>query len=432
MDYIKAVELARKGDNEGITFLYQETYQKSYYVALKYMKNEQSAEDVLQDAYIRAFKNLHQLQDANKFESWFRMIVANQAKNELVKNKPDLFSEEDMEAVLDNGTPFESDRVKNIPELAVDQKETSRLIQEMMAELSDEQRICITMFYVEEMSVKEIAEALDVSENTVKSRLNYGRTKIKDKVLELEKKGTKLYGMLPLVFFFVLFKKDAMACEAKIPSVLSITKAVNASKSVGVVEATNTQSVVKGITIAGKTISIRALIAGVIAAVVIIGGVTVANMPSQTPDSVQVEETQEGQLDAIETEEVMPEDSGLEEVAPVEESVEEEPVEETIEEVEEEPVVVNEWTGHYQMDPSIDMWFVLDIDESSSGRFEYGDMNGTVTPISGQSNQFKLYNNEFSIGWILTLSDNGNGTYTAKMIDTSSPYLEEEWILEKK
>lgn len=65
------------------------------------------------------------------------------------------------------------------------------------------------MYYINGMSVKEIADMADVSENTIKSRLNYGRKKIEQKVLELEKRGTKLYGIAPVPFFLYLLLKDA-------------------------------------------------------------------------------------------------------------------------------------------------------------------------------------------------------------------------------
>jgi len=74
MDWIEAVGLAKDGKEEGYNFLYQQTYQKSYYVALKYMKQEEAALDVLQDAYIKAFQSLEQLQDAEKF---CRMVFEN-------------------------------------------------------------------------------------------------------------------------------------------------------------------------------------------------------------------------------------------------------------------------------------------------------------------------------------------------------------------
>ena len=60
----------------------------------------------------------------------------------------------------------------------LDRKETTRLMQEILAGLGEDQRMVIGMFYYEEMSIRQIAETLGCSENTVKSRLNYGRKKI--------------------------------------------------------------------------------------------------------------------------------------------------------------------------------------------------------------------------------------------------------------
>ena len=192
MDIREAVGLAKEGKEEGFQYLYQETYQKSYYVALKYMKQEDAALDVLQDAYVKAFKNMEQLQDAEKFPAWFARVVATTALDELKKKKVILFSQMETEEDFAIEDSFEDDRIDSQPELSYDQAETSRLVKEMIDTLSDEQRMCIMMFYVEELSVKEIAQTLGVSENTVKSRLNYGRKNIKEKVLELEKKGTKI------------------------------------------------------------------------------------------------------------------------------------------------------------------------------------------------------------------------------------------------
>lgn len=195
MTWKDAVGLALEGREEGYNFLYQQTYQKSYYVALKYMKQEEEAADVLQDAYIKAFQNLDQLQEPDKFPGWFSKIVASKALDELRKKKAVLFSQiqtEDSEEVSMEELLVD-ERVENRPELAMDREETSRLVQEMIAGLSDEQRMCVMMFYIEQMSVKNIAEVTGVSENTVKSQLKYGRKNIEEKVLELERKGTKLY-----------------------------------------------------------------------------------------------------------------------------------------------------------------------------------------------------------------------------------------------
>ena len=87
MTWKDAVGLALEDREEGYNFLYQQTYQKSYYVALKYMKQEEEAADVLQDAYIKAFQNLDQLQEPDKFPGWFSKIVASKALDELRKKE---------------------------------------------------------------------------------------------------------------------------------------------------------------------------------------------------------------------------------------------------------------------------------------------------------------------------------------------------------
>ena len=96
----------------------------------------------------------------------------------------------------------------------MDQQEAKRLVMEILDHLPEDQRVVIGMFYYEEMSVKDIAQTLGVSENTVKSRLSYGRRKIKEQVLDLEKRGTKLYSVAPFVFFlYLLGKADKVSAE---------------------------------------------------------------------------------------------------------------------------------------------------------------------------------------------------------------------------
>ena len=198
--YTEAVQKAMKGDQEAYTYLYEKTYTKCFYLAKKFLNSEHTAQDIVQDAYVKAFKSLNTLEDPEKFPSWIGTIVSNLSKNELKRRKVTLFSETENEDGQDISDTFVDDRVSVQPEIVMDQNETTRLMKEIIDTLTDEQRICVTMFYMEQMSVKEMASVLEVSENTVKSRLNYGRQKIKDKVLDLEKKGTKLYGLAPIPF----------------------------------------------------------------------------------------------------------------------------------------------------------------------------------------------------------------------------------------
>ncbi|MCD8009696.1 MAG: sigma-70 family RNA polymerase sigma factor [Lachnospiraceae bacterium] len=212
MTYTEAVELARKGEERGFGFLYQNTYKSKLYLALQYMKNEEDARDILQDAYMKAFTKLDSLQDPERFPAWLGQIVANTAKNALVKKNPILFSDVAADAEEESFEyRIEDEDVSRQPELSYTTEETRQLVRELMDSLSEEQRICILMFHIEDASIREIAEALNCSENTVKSRLNYGRKNIKKKAEELQKKGYKLYGLAPLAFLLLLYHEDAYA-----------------------------------------------------------------------------------------------------------------------------------------------------------------------------------------------------------------------------
>lgn len=286
MNYTEAVDKAKQGDNDAFTFLYEQTYQKAYYVALKYLKNETIAQDVLQEAYVAAFKSLQQLDDPEKFPAWLSRIVATRSLNELKKKNPMLFSETENEEGQDISETFEDDRVDTQPELSIDQKETQRLIREIIEALSEEQRVCITMFYLDEMPVKEIAEILQVSENTVKSRLNYGRQKIKDKVLDLEKKGTKLYGLSPIPFFLLLCREEASAAEIAVPAFSAVACAEAASAG---------KTILGGTLVAGANGLTTKIVAGVIAGTLLVGGgaALYSSMNDTSSETVEIQNSVE-------------------------------------------------------------------------------------------------------------------------------------------
>lgn len=226
MTYTEAVEKAQRGDTTGFDFLYNETKSKKYYLALKYVKNEEAAQDVLQDAYLKAWRNLDRLKEPEKFDSWLAQIVVNTAKNELEKRNHtplDLRAEGDEE---ENTEVF--DRTvsswENVPELAYTREETRQLVHELIDSLSDEQRIAVIAFELEGLTTKEIAEQLDCSEATVKSRLRYGRNNIKEKAEELQKKGYKLYSVAPVALFLYLFREDMAVYVAEPATQLVLEK----------------------------------------------------------------------------------------------------------------------------------------------------------------------------------------------------------------
>ena len=246
------IKKAQEGDSEAFAIIYNETVKTAYYVAKRILISEEATEDVLQEAYIAVYKHLSDYKSGN-FQGWVDTIVANRAKNYLRKEDPILFSE--MESEERPVVEFEEEKVEFRPEEKVDYNETQRLILEIIDNLSPEQRLSVILFYFESRNVKEIAEICECSENTVKSRLNYARKKIKEDVLELEKKGTKLYSISIMPFIMWMLAEKANAAEVPgglAAKVLASTGTVAGSAAGSTVGATS----VAGTTAAGATASV--------------------------------------------------------------------------------------------------------------------------------------------------------------------------------
>lgn len=258
--------------------IYKMTSQKAYAVAFQIVKNKYEAQDMLQDTYVAAIKNIRSLKDPAKIAAWINRITANQCKNWLKKKKRIVLSdnpgEEDSVGFEDRQ---ENEYVEFMPEESVDYAETKRLMQEILDKLSDEQRLCVLMYYYDEMSVGEIAETLECSAGTIKSRLNYARKYIKAEVEALEKKGTKLYNITPIPFIIWMLRSEEMshmadASEAKVWDALRIvmeavtagaTGAAGSSAAMsGVTETAAQTSTGVATTAAGHTVSRAAAGAG--------------------------------------------------------------------------------------------------------------------------------------------------------------------------
>ena len=204
------LERARNQEEDALAEIYNQSSSAVYRVIKVLVKDEDTVYDILQDTYVKAFTRLDQLQDESKLVPWLKMIANNTAKDWLKKCKPVLFTDMSGDNESDDLSfeeSIEDERTDLNPEMAMDEKEVRRLVLEILDQLPEDQRLVIGMFYYEEMSVKDIAFTLGVSDNTVKSRLSYGRKKVKELVLDLEKKGTKLYTVAPFTFFLYLLRR---------------------------------------------------------------------------------------------------------------------------------------------------------------------------------------------------------------------------------
>lgn len=181
--------------------LVEQSRHHAYFATRQFIKDDATIEDILQESYIKAFKNLDTLDNIDHFNKWFYRIVVNTCKDKLKKTKEFSFSDI---ATEENAMIDIEDRITKSPEEALHYKGTSEIITSIMNELPFEQSLCLFLFYYEEWSIKEIADYLEVKEATVKSRLRYGKLGVGKRVEEYQNEhGIKLYStaVVPLLVY---------------------------------------------------------------------------------------------------------------------------------------------------------------------------------------------------------------------------------------
>lgn len=194
---VEIVQRARTGDSHALEEIYNGTRQMVYFTALGIVRNEDDAEDVVQDTYIKVFQNIARLQDERAFISWLKTIVVNISKNSLKKRKPTLFqNREEEDAAL--GT-IEEVGEDFLPQEYVDQEEKREIVRSMIENLPDTQRTAVMLYYFDELPLSEVSRVMETTEGTTKSRLNYARKQIRVKVDEQERQGNKLYAGVPML-----------------------------------------------------------------------------------------------------------------------------------------------------------------------------------------------------------------------------------------
>ena len=152
-------------------------YERSVYImALSYMKNEADAEDVAQEAIVRAFRKLSSFRAESKFSTWLISITINEARTRLRRQA--LVRMESLDQLLDEDTGLSPALLRDwreIPSEAIERDEVRKLIQQAVDQLPDIYREVFLLRDVEELSINEAAEALSISIPSVKVRLHRAR-----------------------------------------------------------------------------------------------------------------------------------------------------------------------------------------------------------------------------------------------------------------
>ena len=243
--------------------IYNEGYRAVYWTAMQLLKNEADAEDVVQDTFVALIESYDTIKDKDKVIPWLKKIAANKCLNRLTRTKTDSVEDEFFEEVEALPEDF-------LPDSIVESEEARRIIMDIIDNsLSEDIRRTLILFYFDEMSTRDIAEALGVPEGTVRRRLNFARNKIKKEVEKYEEENkTKLFSMA-LPFLSKLFMKEA----EQVPFKPMPAKIASLSASAQVSHAGAATKAAASAAKKGTEIMINKVIIAAIASVVVTGGV---------------------------------------------------------------------------------------------------------------------------------------------------------------
>lgn len=267
MNISHLVEKIKKGDNKSFEKLYKLTEREVWFTCISFLKNETTAQDIMQETYITAFLKIQSLEKSSQIRSWLNRIAVNKCKNYL-KGKGEIQLDDEIfenQAIVD-------ERI-SIPEEYISDKAKREIILSIMQEvLSDVQYQTVIMHYFNEMTVDEIAEVFECSRGTVLSRLNYSRAKMKTAIEDYENKsGDKLHGVVFVPFFTTIFREQAKSLAVpnitiKLPN--GQTLATSATKGF----ATGAKSTVSSIVKATANATVKAKVIAVVCGATILAG----------------------------------------------------------------------------------------------------------------------------------------------------------------
>lgn len=164
------VKRAQENDAEAFVELMELHKESMYKVARSYLKNDADAADAMQETVLKCYEKIHTLNHAGFFKTWMIRILINNCKDILRKDQKLSLFEENQKVEL------------------VAPAEDLRGFLELLETVDERYRTVIILYYVEGYKIKEIAEILEMNENTVSSQLRRGRLMLK-KELETERSG---------------------------------------------------------------------------------------------------------------------------------------------------------------------------------------------------------------------------------------------------
>ena len=297
---------AKNGNAEALNTLLEANKNYIYAIAFALLKNKEDAEDAMQQALITVWHSINTLENTEAFESWLYRIAHTRSMNILKSRK-------NSEIIIDSDIAddprfdyFESELM--LPQEYAERNDLKERLFQIIDSLSAVQRETIVLHYFHDKAVSEIAEIMDCSQGTVKSRLYLARNTIKSEIEEQERKsGEKFFGVAIGTLPMGKFIADSVNHHMLLPDELAkiFYSAQRAVSMHGNADSVNIANGAKQLskTAGKKSISLAAKIAiASVGAVAVVGaGVLAANTifaPKQEDDKNAVEETTVAQTTA--------------------------------------------------------------------------------------------------------------------------------------
>ncbi|MEH7093518.1 RNA polymerase sigma factor SigW [Neobacillus vireti] len=178
----KRIKQVIKGDQDAFGEIVEIYKNSVYQLCYRMLGNRHEAEDLAQEAFIRAYVNIQSFNQDLKFSTWLFRIATNLCIDRLRKKKPDYYL--DAEVAGTEGLTMYSQISSDspLPESEVESLELQETVQKEILKLPEKYRSAIVLKYMEDMSLNEISEILDLPLGTVKTRIHRGREALRQQL----------------------------------------------------------------------------------------------------------------------------------------------------------------------------------------------------------------------------------------------------------
>ncbi|AIE58689.1 RNA polymerase sigma factor SigW [Bacillus methanolicus] len=178
----KRIKEVIKGDQNAFGEIVELYKDKVFQLCYRMLGNRHEAEDIAQEAFIRAYVNINSFNINLKFSTWLYRIATNLCIDRIRKKKPDYYL--DAEVLGSDGLTMYSQIAADtaLPEEELQSLELQETIQKEISKLPEKYRTVIVLRYIEELSLNEISEILDLPLGTVKTRIHRGREALRQQL----------------------------------------------------------------------------------------------------------------------------------------------------------------------------------------------------------------------------------------------------------